>query len=82
MLEEIVHLSTTSLPPDSEEEGGRAKRQELLLALERASKGTVLGSLLVPLAVLVRDDEACTLQMANTLQRSFSILAQQAAQVC
>ncbi len=73
---------TTSLPPDSEEEeGGGARRRDLLLAMERVCKGTILGAVLMPFMVLVRDRNVCTLQMANTLQRDFSILAQLTAQV-
>ena len=73
---------TTSLPPGSEEEDvGGAKRLGLLQSMERSWKGTVLGALLMPLVVVLRDERACTLQMANTLQRNFSCLAELTAQV-
>ena len=68
-----------SLPPESEEDN--SLRQLRLQAVERVTKGTVLGCLLPPLLAVVSDSAVCTLQMANTLQKDLSGLAQLAAQV-
>lgn len=64
--------STTSLS------GSRHAR---LQAVERATRGTVLGCVLQPLLAVVSDSNVCTLQMANTFQMHFSSLAQLTAQV-
>ena len=56
-------------------------RQSRLQAIERATRGTVLGCILQPLLAVVSDSDVCTLQMANTLQIHFSTLAQLTAQV-
>ena len=76
---EVLCVSAGSIPAEEEEEG---LRQSRLQAVERVSKATVLGTLLLPLLAVVSNSVSCTLQMANTLQRRFTSLAQLAAQVC
>ena len=76
---EVLCVSVGSMPAGEEEEG---LRQSRLQAIERVSKATVLGTLLLPLLAVVSNPASCTLQMANTLQRKFTSLAQLAAQVC
>jgi len=66
------------MPPEGGEDG---LRQSRLHAVERVTKSTVLGSLLLPFLAVVSNPSVCTLQMANTLQRKFTSLAQLAAQV-
>ena len=55
--------------------------QAWLPAVERVVKSTALSCLLLPLLVVVSNQQVCSLQMANTLQRSLSTLVQLAAQV-
>jgi len=76
---EALCTYTSSMPPEGEEDG---LRQTRLHAVERVTKSTVLGSLLLPFLAVVSNPSVCTLQMANTLQRKFTSLAQLAAQVC
>ena len=66
-------LSPSPRPP--------SPRQICVQAVERAARSSVLGCCLQPLLAVVSDPETCTLQMANTMQRSLSKLAQLAAQV-
>ena len=66
---------------EEEEERGRGERGAWVPAVERALKATVVGGLLLPLLVVVRDRRVCTLTMANFLQKSLHPLVQLAAQV-
>lgn len=50
-------------------------------AIEKAARSSVLGCVLQPLLAVVGHPLTCSLQMANSLQRSFSKLAELAAQV-
>jgi len=50
-------------------------------AIEKAARSSVLGCLLQPLLAVVSDPKTCSLQMANTIQRRLSKLAELSAQV-
>ncbi len=56
-------------------------RQSRVQAVERAARGSVLGCLLQPLLAVVSHPNTCSLQMANTMQRNLSRLAELSAQV-
>ena len=66
---------------EEEEKEVASAHQRRLAAVERGLKGTVLGSLLLPLLAVVSGPDVCTLQMANTLQKRISTLAQLASEV-
>jgi hypothetical protein len=56
-------------------------RQKRVQAIEKAARGSVLGCILQPLLAVVSDSSVCTLQMANTMERHLSKLAELSAQV-
>ena len=88
-LQELVRLASTlsipmeDAPPSSEdmETDPSTHTQARLQAIERTAKSSLLGCILQPLLVVVSNPAVCTLQMANTLQRNISTLAQLTAQV-
>lgn len=60
------------------DEQTRAQRTQLL---DRLAKGTIIGSLLLPILVAMSNPSMGTLAMTNSLQRHLSVLTQHAAEV-
>lgn len=56
-------------------------RQLRVQAIEKGARSSVLGCVLQPLLAVVSDPSVCSLQMANTIQRNLSRLAELSAQV-
>lgn len=56
-------------------------RQHHVQAIEKAARSSVLGCVLQPLLAVISAPSTCTLQMANTMQRNLSRLAELSAKV-
>ena len=66
---------------DKEGESVEKTRQDFIIALERISKGSVLGRLLLPLLAIMSDPQLCTLPLATTFLKHITTLGKKNAEV-